>query len=332
MGKAAGALLAVLALLSGCERRAQYLRERETVDAQVVAFCIRTEPPGATVRIDRLDRAWTTPCDIADYAITRGRHDVHISLDGYEPANMKVAYDGHDPAWIQLRLVSKAKTPAWMAPSKPAPAVVAPAPAPAPAKPAPPAPEPAPEVPAAKAPPVKVEALPGGLRLKVVNNAAKLRIQAKTVVTDPDKPGEYFLPDVPPEKVVVEFLDPKTDMVLQSVEISHTGLPVPAVKPPAPPVAPKDPDPKEAVVVAESDRVGQVKTVSKTFGVFVKLEPGLSIQPGEEILIVRDGKEVARTKILKISKADDIYPDGAAQVQKEGAIQKGDEVRRPKQP
>jgi hypothetical protein len=320
MGKSTAAILALAALLAGCERRAQYLRDRDSVDAQVVAISVRSEPPGAMVRVDRLARAWTTPCDIADYSIQRGRHDVTVSLDGYEPVSTSVAYNGHDPAWVQLKLLPKVRTPAWMAPQKPGPAAEAPAPAT-------PAQTPAPEAPLAKPPPVKVESLPGGLRLKVVNNAAKLRIQAKTVVTDPEKPGEYFLPDVPPEKAVVEFIDPKTDMVLQSVEISHLGRPVPGVKPPAPP---KEPAVKDPVVVVEADRVGEVRMVSKTFGVFVKLDPGLSLQPGEEILIFRDGKEVARTKILKITKADDIYPDGAAQVQREGAIQKGDEVRRSK--
>lgn len=313
MGKGTATILAVTALLLGCERRAQYLKDRETVDAQVVAICVRTDPPGATVQVDRLGRAWTTPCDIADYSIQRGKHEVHVSLEGYEPVNSRVSYDGHEPAWVQLKLVPKARTPAWMQPAKPAPAAVE---------------KPVPELP--KPSPVKVESLPGGLKLKIVNNAAKLRIQAKTVVTDPDKPGEYFLPDVPPEKVVVEFLDPKTDAVLQSVEITHSGLPAaaPAVKPP---VAPPDPAPaKDPVVVLEADRVGEVKVVSKTYGVFVKLDPGLSLQPGEEILIFREGKEVARTKILKIAKADDNYPDGAAQVQKEASIKKGDEVRRPK--
>ena len=326
MGKGITAILGLAALLAGCERRAQYLKERDSVDAQVVALCVRSEPPGATVRVGRLNRTWTTPCDIEDYSIQRGKHEVYVSLEGYEPVSTRVSYDGHDPAWLQFKLVPKPRTPAWMAPAKPAPVVEAPAPV----KPVPPVAPPEP-VPAVKPPPVKVESLPGGLRLKVVNNAAKLRIQAKTVVTDPDKPGEYFLPDVPPEKVVVEFLDPKTDMVLQSVEIGHSGMAAPAVKPPNPPPPPpvKDPEPKDPVT-AEGDRVGQVKLVSKMFGVFVKLEPGLSLQPGEEILIFRDGKEVARTKILKITKADDIYPDGAAQVQKESAIQKGDEVRRSK--
>jgi PEGA domain-containing protein len=312
MGKGMAAVLLLLSALAGCERRAHYLKDREAGDAQIVALCVRTDPPGATVKVDRLERIWTTPCDIADYSIQRGKHEVHVTLDGYEPVNTKVSYDGYDPAWVQLKLVPRRQTPAWMTepkPVKPAPvAGVSGIPKPAPVK---------------EEPPVKVESLPGGLRLKVVNNAAKLRIQAKTVVTDPDKPGEFFLPEGPPEKVLVEFLDPKTDMVLQSVEIWQTGAPAAAVKPPTPP---KDPVP----VVAEGDRVGEVKLVSKTYGVFVKLEPGLSLQAGEEILIFRDGKEVARTKILKITKADDNYPDGAAQVQKEESIKKGDEVRRSK--
>src|SRR6185369_10912636 len=125
--------LALMVFLLGCERRAQYLRDRETVDAQVVAICVRTDPPGAMVKVDRLERAWTTPCDIADYSIGRGKHEVVVSLDGYEPAHSRVSYDGHDPAWVQLKLVPKARTanpnpnPAWMQPAKPAPAPAKPA-------------------------------------------------------------------------------------------------------------------------------------------------------------------------------------------------------------
>ena len=75
-----------------------------------------------------------------------------------------------------------------------------------------------------------------------------------------------------------------------------------------------------------------MKVVSKTYGVFVKLDPGLALQPGEEILIYRDGREVARSRILRVTGGDAAYPDGAAQVQKDDSIHKGDEVRRPKQP
>ena len=41
-------------------------------------------------------------------------------------------------------------------------------------------------------------------------------------------------------------------------------------------------------------------------------------------------REIARTRILKVTKSDAIYPDGAVQVPKDGPIQKGDEVRRTK--
>src|SRR5215471_568135 len=101
MGKATAAILAVAALLMGCERRAQYLREREGGgDAQVVAISVRTDPPGAKVTVGRLERTWVTPCDIADYAIHRGKHEVVVSLDGYETITTRVSYDGRDPAWV----------------------------------------------------------------------------------------------------------------------------------------------------------------------------------------------------------------------------------------
>ena len=145
------------------------------------------------------------------------------------------------------------------------------------------------------------------------------------MVSEPEKPGEYLLPDVPPDKVVVELLDPKTDALIASVEFAPPATPVAAAPVNPPPALPKpDPAPLEA------DRVGQVKLVSKTFGVFVKLDPDVVLQPGEEIIVFRDGKEIARTKILKVTPADPNYPAGAAQVQREGAIQKGDEVRRTK--
>jgi hypothetical protein len=165
-----------------------------------------------------------------------------------------------------------------------------------------------------------VEAAAGGTRIRANSATSKIRIQAKTVVADPERPGEYFLPNVPPDKVLVEFLDPKTDAVQQWVEFAPPAVAPAALKPVEPREAP----------TAEADRVGEIKLVSKTYGVYVKLDPGLALQPGEEILVFRDGKEVARTKILKITKADAAYPDGAAQVQKEGSIQKGDEVRRQK--
>src|SRR6185436_13171195 len=127
----------------------------------------------------------------------------------------------------------------------------------------------------------------------------------------------FFLPNVPPDKVVVEFLDPKTDAPLQSIEFATSK----AAERPAPPPTPAPAPAVKETPASGADRVGQVQVVSKTYGVFVKLDPGLSVEPGEEILIFRDGKEIARTKILKITKGDAVYPDGAAQVQKDGPIQ-----------
>jgi hypothetical protein len=304
-------MLAVLlaASLAAC-RRDEYLRDRDERDAQIVAISVQTEPRGASVRVNRLERTWVTPCDIADFGIRRGTQDLEVSLDGYETISTKVYYDGQRPAAIQLKMRPRAAAvaPVAPAPEEPKPAKPAAVEAPKPAE------EPRPA-------PLKIEAVAGGTRLKITSPGAKVRIQAKTVVSEPERPGEYFLPDVPPDKVVIELVDAKSDALIASVEVAPSGPGAP--KGPIP--APKDPVPADA-----ADRVGEVKLVSKTYGVFVKLDPGLSLAPGEEILIVRDGKEIARTKILRVTKGDDKYPDGAAQVQREGPIQKGDEVRRTK--
>jgi hypothetical protein len=68
------------------------------------------------------------------------------------------------------------------------------------------------------------------------------------------------------------------------------------------------------------------------YGVFVKLDPGLHLAPGEEILILRDGREVARTQIQRIIRQDETYPDGAVLIPKSDAVRKGDEVRRNAKP
>jgi len=299
-------LMAILALasLAACRRDGYQRTSGDVGEPQIVALSVRTQPEGATVKVNNLDRVWTTPCDIADFSIGRGMIDLAVSLEGYETLKTRVPYDGEHPATVKLKLRSTGAAKA----VEPAPAVVA-------------VPVAKPE-PQAKPDPVKIESVVGGTRVKVTSPGAKIRLRAKTVVSEPDKPGEYLLPDVPPDKAVVELLDPKTDVLIATVEFAPNAAPAAAVNPP--PAPQKDP------VVLEADRVGQVKLVSKTYGVFVKLDPGLSLQPGEEILIFRDGKEVARTKILKVTKSDENYPDGAAQVQREGAIQKGDEVRRSK--
>jgi len=300
--KTAALVLTMVSALGAC-RRAESRQPREIGEPQLVALVVRSEPAGASVKVNKLTKTWTTPCDIADFSLGKGVIDLEITMPGYQAVTTKVKYDGYDPAILHVKLLRiGAAEPA----AEPA-VVAAPPPPPRAATP------PAPEAPA----PLTVEPTAGGTRLRVNSGASKIRIQAKAVVADPEKPGEYFLPHVPPDKVLVEFLDPKTDAVLQSVEFAPPANAPAAVKAPeAPPV--------------EADRVGEIKLVSKTYGVFVKLDPGLALQPGEEILVFRDGREVARTKILRITKADPAYPDGAAQVQKEGSIQKGDEVRRQK--
>ena len=295
--------MAILALasLAACRRDGYQRTSVDVGEPQIVAISVKSEPEGAKVQVNNLDRVWTTPCDIADFSLGRGMIDLVVSLDGYETVKTRVPYDGEHPANVKLKLrgTGAAKAP------DPAPAVAA-----------------APEPPQEKPAPVKIEQVAGGTRVKVTSPGAKIRLRAKTIVSEPDKPGEYLLPDVPPDKVIVDLLDPKTDALIASVEFTPPATPVAAVNPPAVP----KPDPAPA----EADRVGQVKLVSNKFGVFVKLDRDVVLQPGEEIIVYREGKEVARTKILKVTQADPNYPDGAAQVQREGAIQKGDEVRRSK--
>src|SRR5579859_2282104 len=303
-------VLALASALGACRNRDAH-PSREAGEPQIVALVVRSEPPGARVRVNKLEKTWTTPCDIADFSIGRGVVEVELTMPGYQAATLKAKYDGFDPVILHVKLIEVGGAQA-------APAAAPPAPA-RPLAAAPLDPPPAPARPPEEKP-VVLESGPGGTRLRVNSGSSKVRIQARAVVTDPDKPGEYVLPHVPPDKVVVEFLDPKTDAVLQSVEFAPAA---------AAPAATKPPEPREAPT-AEADRVGEIKLVSKTYGVYVKLDPGLALQPGEEILIFRDGREVARSKILKITKADPAYPDGAAQVQKDGSIQKGDEVRRQK--
>ncbi|HYF00067.1 MAG TPA: hypothetical protein VEJ18_14200, partial [Planctomycetota bacterium] len=79
---------------------------------------------------------------------------------------------------------------------------------------------------------------------------------------------------------------------------------------------------------ADAGRLGEVRLVHRLYGVFVKLDPGFSASPGEEIVIVREGREVARSRIVRVAAADETYPAGALQVEREAEVKKGDEVRR----
>jgi hypothetical protein len=297
--KATAVLILLLGTAQAC-RGMDPRQPREAGEAQIVALVVRSEPAEAIVKVNKLGKTWKTPCDIADWSLSKGPIEVEVSLAGYETLRTKVQYGGSDPVILQVRLRPVGGV---------APAEIAPAPAPA-AK----VQEPA---------PLKAETTPGGTWLKTTTQGARIRIEAKTVVTDPSRPGEIFLPNVPPEKVRVEFLDPKTDVVLHTVEFAPGAGPATGGRAPEP----KDPPP---ALTTEADRVGEVKVVSKTYGVYVKLDSGLAVQPGEEVVIFRDGKEIARTKILKVTKSDNGYPDGAVQVPKDGSIQKGDEVRRTK--
>lgn len=86
------------------------------------------------------------------------------------------------------------------------------------------------------------------------------------------------------------------------------------------------------VPAAGGERLGQIQLASRVYGIYVKLDPGFAAKPGEEVVIVRDGREVARTKIVRVLSGDPRYPAGAAQtVTDPGEVRKGDEVRRVKE-
>ena len=84
-------------------------------------------------------------------------------------------------------------------------------------------------------------------------------------------------------------------------------------------------------LLGDAERLGKVQLVHRLYGVFVKLDPGFAAGPGEEIVIVRDGKEVARSTVVRVASADETYPDGAIQLSRDRVeIKKGDEIRRAK--
>ena len=89
-------MFAMLAGLTACRGAS---RSRETAaDAQIVALVVRSEPSGAKVRVNRIERTWMTPCDIADLSLTKGLLDIGLSLEGYETYKTQVRYDGGEPA------------------------------------------------------------------------------------------------------------------------------------------------------------------------------------------------------------------------------------------
>jgi len=95
------ALLCAAALVPACGSTRSHVRET----SEVVALVVRTDPAGAKVRIDKIEREWTAPCDVADPAIRRGRLDVTVSLEGHERVTRRVSWDGEIPARLDLKLV-----------------------------------------------------------------------------------------------------------------------------------------------------------------------------------------------------------------------------------
>lgn len=166
--------------------------------------------------------------------------------------------------------------------------------------------------------PAKPVEPPSGALAKLTVKAAGDRVRvtaAGRVVADvPTLPDETVKLAVPREKVLVEFLDAKTGAVTGSVELS------PDAEIPAPPPLPPD-----------QDRVGRIQLVSPKFGIFVRLEPGQELAIGDVVVIVREGVEVARAKVLRMCSGDKTYPAGAAMLSPEASsARKGDEARRSK--
>lgn len=99
-------LLCAAALVPACSSARSHVRE----SSEVVAIVVRTEPAGAKVRIDKIEREWTAPCDVADAALRRGRLDVTVTLEGHETVARRVTWDGETPARLELKLVPKTGT------------------------------------------------------------------------------------------------------------------------------------------------------------------------------------------------------------------------------
>lgn len=329
-------MVVLLLLMPVACRRGEAARTRSSEsEAQVVALAVRTEPSGATVRVNQLARTWKTPCDIADYALQRGLFNVELSLPGYEIVRRTVNYSGEAPAILEVSLKPEglANAPEPKAEERPAAPPVqekAPTPVPAPAKPElrEPVAEPAKAAPQVTPP---ASGMPPGTRVRVLSSQLPVKVTAgRALVADGSRPGEVLLPDG--ERILVEFLDPKTGAVLGMVEVLPLEARPAAALVPAPVPVPVPPAPAPPDAAPGSDRVGKVQLVHRVYGVFVKLEPGLQVEPGEEIVIMREGREVARTKILKMIRQDETYPDGALMLPKTSSIKKGDEVLRGAKP
>ena len=79
-------------------------------------------------------------------------------------------------------------------------------------------------------------------------------------------------------------------------------------------------------------RIGILQLVNK-FGIFVKLEPDAlqQLTKGDVLEVYRDDKPVGEIVVDKLHRPEGSYPHGSVECQRgQGAIQKGDEVRRKK--
>jgi hypothetical protein len=191
-------------------------------EAQMVSLVVRSDPPGARVRVGQLIKTWITPCDIADFSIAKGMLDLEITLEGYDPVSPHVYYDGEHPVRIDAKLVSHRPPPVAEPAVQAKPAVPIAAPAES-----------------ASGTSIRIEPVRGGTRVTVVSPGARVRLTVGTVMTDGDRGGVYFLANVPPEPASVELLDPVTDAVLQTLMLPGTAAArTPAAVAPTPAPAP----------------------------------------------------------------------------------------------
>src|SRR5204863_8102573 len=102
--KTAPLVLTMIAALGAC-RGMDPRQPREAGEAQLVARVVRSEPAGASVKVNKLTKTWTTPCDIADFSLGKGVIDIEITMPGYQPVTTKAKYDGYDPAILHVRLL-----------------------------------------------------------------------------------------------------------------------------------------------------------------------------------------------------------------------------------
>lgn len=71
--------------------------------------------------------------------------------------------------------------------------------------------------------------------------------------------------------------------------------------------------------------------VHPKYGVFVRIEAGAKLAPGDALEVVRGGKVVAQVTVERVTPAEKAYPDGCAVCRpSSGEAAEGDGVRRGK--